>query len=170
MMVLLCKVEDVTWHSLVNCILGTDGFCLSSSNRSPTHINDWGWKGGIKCCEVLYYKPLKHHGIAILSATICYRWEQITGVSIEPSARIYGGRTAQRTIQSSRNSWAVQQTLAKVWALKEISRRKKFHSHTLALHTCSEPKMNLSSFHASSLHLFAVCSDHFQGESLYRSD
>lgn len=26
MTVLLCKVEVVTWHSLANCILGTDRF------------------------------------------------------------------------------------------------------------------------------------------------
>lgn len=28
-------LEGVIWQSLANCILGMDGFCLSSSNRSP---------------------------------------------------------------------------------------------------------------------------------------
>lgn len=38
----------------------------------------------------------------------------------------------------------------------------------MALHpTCPEPKMSLSSSCWSSLHSFAVCSDHFQREALY---
>lgn len=41
-------------------------------------------------------QPLTHHGIAILSATICSELEQITEVRTGLLAVIYGRGTAQR--------------------------------------------------------------------------
>lgn len=69
----------------------------------------WGWRGGVKGWEVLYCKPLKHHGTVILSPTICYGPRQITGASTEPPAVIYGGRTAQENI-SIKREWLSNQT------------------------------------------------------------
>lgn len=55
-----------------------------------------GGKEALKAVRYFtYYKPLKHHGIAILSAAICYGPKPITGVSTEPSAMIYGEGTAR---------------------------------------------------------------------------
>lgn len=47
--------------------------------------------------------PLKHHGIAVVSAAICYGLEQMTVVSTEPLAVIHAGITAQIGAQSGRS-------------------------------------------------------------------
>ena len=80
--------EDVTGLRLASSVLGINGFCLSGSDRSPAPLPPGsGWRRGVKVCWGLDSQPLKHHGVAVLSAAVSYGLEAITGVGTEPPPR-----------------------------------------------------------------------------------
>lgn len=62
--------------------------------RPPPHTT----RGGETVLKLLgaVPQPLQHRGIAVLSATVSHRREQVT----EPSTEICGGRAFQRGIQA----------------------------------------------------------------------